>query len=178
MRFIPRSRLAHLSPSAPKLNQPISTGWMMSSVLAWMPSMAAAIAWRLHEITMCTFSILASNSNEMVMDYQPKEGKTRPDPTFHSQSLPFSLSHSVSRYPHPPLGCLGYSSVTSGGYWSVKLKSGRCCTPIPTLYNKHTLWYIPAHMICGFGMGPLGVITLPLWHCDWANQDISDLYPD
>lgn len=101
--FIPRPCLAHLSPSAPKLKQPISTGWMMSSLLAWMPSMSAVIARRLHEITMCAFLILAGNSNGMVMDNQPKEGKTRPNPSFQSHSLPFSLSPALSLTPRTPL---------------------------------------------------------------------------
>lgn len=84
-------RLAHLSPSAPKLKQPISTGWMMSSLLAWMPSMSAVIAttaWD-HDVR-----IFDSGRQQQRDGYgQPtKYGKTRPDPSFQSHSLPFSLA--------------------------------------------------------------------------------------
>lgn len=86
-----------------------------------------------------------------------KKGKAWPDPSFQAHPPPLSLSL------HPPLGCLGYSSVTSGGYWGVKLKSGRSCTPHSRPYATNTGAFqhtqTPERFV-GFGMGPLGVIML------------------
>lgn len=47
--------------------------------------------------------------------------------------------------------------------------------PFQYTTNTHTLVHSCTHTICGISMGPLGVITLPLRHCNWANQDINDI---
>lgn len=118
------------------------------------------IAIRLHEIMPPrTVSILAGNRDGRVMDNQPK--KVNPDLIPPSKLSPPPLSLSLSL--HPPHGCLGYSSVTSGGYWGVKLKLGGSCTPHsrPCATNTRAFQHTqtPARFV-GFGMGPLGVITL------------------